>query len=211
MCAACFAWAPAYATLAPHLQRGVKLVQLPVPGRNAEVCVVPKHLVDAGYSDEDAKTEAQLCDIDVNSNSAVCPKLNSTNPGLDMYSLPQGSTPQQVQASRCKISGLKKIAKYKLSTSCSYTPSILGYYHLSRALGGIANVPPSVLRTFDLKNHIALGRAAIGGDCPKCLDTSDVGGVDGAADGRVCRQPPRLVAHRRLQPVLWCAQRQSDR
>jgi hypothetical protein len=144
-------------------------VQLAVPGRNAEVCVVPKHLVDAGYSDEDTKTEAQLCDIDVNLNSAVCPKLNSTNPGLDMYSLPQRSTPQQVQASRCKISGLKKIAKYKLSTSCSYTPSILGYYHLSRALGGIANVPPSVLRTFDLKNHIALGRAALAETAPNAL------------------------------------------
>lgn len=144
-------------------------MQLAVPGRNAEVCVVPKHLVDAGYSDEDAKTEAQLCDIDVNLNSAVCPKLNSTNPGLDMYSLPQGSTLQQVQASRCKISGLKKIAKYKLSTSCSYTPSILGYYHLSRALGGIANVPPSVLRTFDLKNHIALGRAALAETAPNAL------------------------------------------
>jgi hypothetical protein len=86
-----------------------------------------------------------------------------------MYSLPQGSTPQQVQASRCKISGLKKIAKYKLSTSCSYTPSILGYYHLSRALGGIANVPPSVLRTFDLKNHIALGRAALAETAPNAL------------------------------------------
>jgi hypothetical protein len=169
MCAVCFAWAPAYATLSQHLQRGVKLVQLPVPGRNAEVCIVPKHLVDADYSDGDANTEAQLCDIDVNLNSAVCPKLNSTNPGLDMYSLPRGSTPQQVQASRCKTSGAKKVAKYKLSTSCSYTPSILGYYHLSRALGGIANVPPSVLRTFDLKNHIALGRAALAETAPSTL------------------------------------------
>jgi hypothetical protein len=169
VCAVCFAWAPAYATLSPHLQRGVKLAQLPVPGRSAEVCVVPKHFVDAGYSDEDAKTEAQLCDIDVNLNSAVCPKLNSTNPGLDMYSLPHGSSPQQVQASRCKTSGAKKIAKYKLSTSCSYTPSILGYYHLSRALGGIANVPPSVLRTFDLHNHIAIGRAALAETAPNTL------------------------------------------
>src|ERR1700722_14216735 len=169
MCGVCFAWAPAYATLSPHLQRGVKLVQLPVPGRNAEVCVVPKHLVDAAYSDEDAKTEAKLCDVDVHLNSAVCPKLNSTNPGLDMYSLPQGSTSQQVQASRCKTSGVKKIAKYKLSTSCSYTPSILGYYHLSRALGGIANIPPSVLRTIDLKNHVALGRAALAETAPNSL------------------------------------------
>ena len=161
LCAATVVSGPAYATLSPHLQRGVKVVELPVPGRNAEVCVVPKHFVGALYSDKDAKTETELCDIDVNTNSAVCPKLNSTNPGLDVYSLPQGSTPQQVQASSCKSPGAKKIAKYKLSTSCSYTPSILGYYHLSRSLGGIANVPPSVLRTFDLKTHIALGRTAL--------------------------------------------------
>src|SRR5262249_54188011 len=92
---------------------------------------------------------------------AVCPKLNSTNPGLDIHSLPQGSTPDQVEAARCKIAGAHKIAKYKLSSSCSYTPSILGYYHVSRMLGGIADVPPSVLRTFDLQNHISIGRAAL--------------------------------------------------
>jgi hypothetical protein len=152
---------PASATLLAHAQRGVKVVELPVPGRNAEVCVIPKHFGGAQYSDQDLKTENQLCGIDVNSNAAVCPKENSTNPGLDLYSLPQGSTAKQVQTAKCKTSGAKKIAKYKLSTSCSYTPSILGYYHLSRMLGGVANVPPSVLRTFDLQNHIALGRTAL--------------------------------------------------
>src|SRR5262249_49505360 len=75
--------------------------------------------------------------------------------------LPQGATPNQVEAARCKTAGAKMVAKYKLSTSCSYTPSILGYYHVSRMLGGIADVPPAVLRTFDLQNHIALGRTAL--------------------------------------------------
>jgi hypothetical protein len=151
----------AHATLSAHLQRGEKIVDLPVPGRNAEVCVIPKHFVGGGYSDKDIEVETQLCKIDASTNAAVCPKLNSTNPGLDFHSLPQGDTPNQVEAARCKTVGAKKIAKYKLSTSCSYTPSILGYYHVSRMLGGIADVPPAVLRTFDLKNHIALGRTAL--------------------------------------------------
>lgn len=122
---------------------------------------MPKHLSDADYSDNDRETERKLCDIDERSNAAVCPKTNSTNPGLDFFSVPQGSSPAQVAAGHCKAAGSKKIAKYKLSTSCSYTPSILGYYHLSRILGGMADVPPAALRTFDLQNHIALGHIAL--------------------------------------------------
>lgn len=150
----------AHATLSAHLQRGEKIVDLPVAGRNAEVCVIPKHFVGGEYSDKDIEVETKLCNIDGNTNAAVCPKLNSTNPGLDFYSLPQSVARDDV-AARCETSGAKKIAKYKLSTSCSYTPSILGYYHMARMLGGIGNVPPTVLRTFDLKNHIALGHKAL--------------------------------------------------
>ena len=150
----------AHATLSAHLQRGQKIVDLPVAGRNAEVCVTPSHFAGGEYSDKDTEVETRLCNIDGNSNAAVCPKLNSTNPGLDFYSLPQGVTRDDV-AAHCETSGAKKIAKYKLSTSCSYAPSILGYYHVSRMLGGIGEVPPSVLRTFDLKNHIALGHKAL--------------------------------------------------
>ena len=151
----------AHAALSVHLQRGEKIVEFAVAGRNAEVCVIPKHFAGGEYSNKDAKVETQLCDIDAYTNAAVCPKLNSTNPGVDFHSLPQGSTREQVEAANCKTAGAKKIAKYKLSSSCSYTPSILGYYHVSRMLGGIADVPPTVLRTFDLKNHIDIGRKAL--------------------------------------------------
>jgi hypothetical protein len=151
----------AYATLSAHLQRGEKIVDLTVPGRNAEVCVIPRHFAGGEYSDKDIEVETKLCNIDGNTNAAVCPKLNSTNPGLDFYSLPEGDTPDKVEDARCETAGAKKIAKYKLSTSCSYTPSILGYYHVSRMLGGIGDVPPTVLRTFDLKNHIAFGHKAL--------------------------------------------------
>jgi hypothetical protein len=152
---------PARADLALNSRRGEDTVQIPVPGRAAEICAVPKHLSDADYSDSDLKSERQLCDIDEHSNAAVCPKINSTNPGLDFFSVPQGSSPGQVEAAHCEAASSKKIAKYKLSTSCSYTPSILGYYHVSRILGGIADVPPAVLRTFDRQNHIALGHIAL--------------------------------------------------
>ena len=151
----------AYAGLSADPERGEKTVDLPVPGRNAEVCVIPKHFYVGRYFDEDIEADTQLCNIDVHKNAAVCPKLNSTNPGLDFYSLPQGGTPKEVEAARCKTAGANKIAKYKLSSSCSYTPSILGYYHVSRMLGGIADVPPAILRTFDLQNHITIGYAAL--------------------------------------------------
>jgi hypothetical protein len=150
-------------------QRGEKAVQIPVPGRGAEICVIPKHLSDATYSEKDLKAEGQLCGINEHSNAAVCPKVNSTNPGLDFFSITHGSSSSQFEAAHCKAASAKKIAKYKLSTSCSYTPSILGYYHVSRMLGGVADVPPAVLRTFDRQNHIALGHIALSETSPSSL------------------------------------------
>jgi hypothetical protein len=158
-----------HATLATNVPRGEKTVQVPVPGRNAERCVIPKHVANGRYTDHDLKDEIKLCGIDENSNAAVCPKTNSTNPGLDLYSLPAGLSPAQVAGAKCKSAGAKKIAKYKLSTSCSYTPSIVGYYHLSRMLGGVADVPPAVLRTYDRLNHIALGHIALAETRPGTL------------------------------------------
>ena len=158
-----------HATLSTNVPRGEKTVQVPVPGRNAERCVIPRHLANGRYADHDLKDESELCGIDENSDAAVCPKTNSTNPGLDLYSLPQGLSAAQVAGAKCKSAGAKKIAKYKLSTSCSYTPSILGYYHLSRMLGGIADVPPAVLRTYDRLNHIALGHIVLAETKPGSL------------------------------------------
>ena len=122
----------AHATLSTHLQRGEKIVDLPVAGRNAEVCVIPKHLVGGEYSDKDIEVETKLCNIDGNTNAAVCPKLNSTNPGLDFYSLPQSVARDDV-AARCETSGAKKIAKYKLSTSCRAGPG-----NLNKTISGIS-------------------------------------------------------------------------
>ena len=170
----CALAAPAFAALNPVANRGVATQKYSVPnGDRQEICVVPRHLPDFPYGAEDEAHEKALCDLDFYDNkAAVCPKLNSTNPGLDIHTIPQGFTLHQVTEDRCMVKDpksdpkkpedlAKKIAKYKLSTSCSYTPSLLSYYHVSRFLGGILNVPVAVIRTVDLKNHIALGEIAL--------------------------------------------------
>lgn len=153
----------AHATLNTSAEHGEKTVQIAVPGgRRPEICVIPKHYAGANYSKKDLETEQILCQANEYENAAVCPKLNSTNPGLNFFAIPDGSSPDSIEAKGCsKDAGAKKLAKYKLSTSCSYTPSIVGYYHVSRILGGIVNVPPAVVRTFDLKHHLEIGNKAL--------------------------------------------------
>lgn len=130
------------------------------------------------------KAAAKLCKIDFYSaKAAFCPKNNSTNPGTDIYDLPkqedaQGNdvldasgnphytmTRSQFEMNECKKAESaragKRVAKYKSSISCSYTPSILAYYQLSRLMDGAAHVPSSVLRTMDLKEHVILDNVAL--------------------------------------------------
>ncbi len=156
----------AYATFNPNLPRGERIVPHPVAKRHAEVCVVPRHFPAANYSDNDAKTEADLCAYAENSSDAVCPAVTGSNPGLDFFILPKGASPAKVQAALCKQGGAKKVAEYTVSSACSYTPAILAYYHVSRILGGIAETPAAVLRTFDVQNQISLGRKALAKTAP---------------------------------------------
>jgi len=159
----------AEAALQANGNRGTQVMQIPVAGRPSEVCVIPKHLPDADFDDKDGKEEKNLCGYDIHTTTAVCPKLNSTNPGLDFYEIPTGATKEQFEASRCKTPKSHMVAKYKLSTSCSYTPSILAYYHMSRILGGVAEVPQSVIRTVDIHTHIQLGEKALAESKPTDL------------------------------------------
>lgn len=151
----------ASATMTANLARGEALITHDVAGRNPEVCVMPKHLETGAYKKGDEKNEKELCEMNVGVNVAACPKENSTNPGVLFYKAPKGITVAQLQAKGCDVKDAKKEAKYKYSTSCSYTPAIVGYYHMSRALGGVANVPVAVLRTMDLERHKAIGREAL--------------------------------------------------
>lgn len=159
----------AQATLEPKSVLAESLTEHAVPGKRSEACIVPKHFPGADYDEKDLEHESALCLLNSGVNAAVCPKTNSTNPGLDWFLIPDGMKVSEVVSQNCfvpdskdkKDNALKKVAKYKLSTSCSYAPSIIAYYHLSRILGDVANVPVVVYRTFDLENHKALAEKAM--------------------------------------------------
>lgn len=148
---------------------GEKIVSIPVAGKRSAICVIPFHFEGAKYSKKDLEREQTLCSLNESHNAGVCAKTNSSNPGLNFHTLPGNMSVSQLEAAKCEANGSKKIGKYKLSTSCSYSPSILAYYHVSRILGGVAEVPVSVLRTFDLQRHIQIGQQAV-----KSLKSSDL-------------------------------------
>ncbi|MBC7370226.1 MAG: hypothetical protein H7326_01595 [Bdellovibrionaceae bacterium] len=141
----------ALATFTPTAPRGEEVIQF-VNGKS-EVCVIPKRFSEAVFSKDDLETEKILCDLGNGTAVALCPKAASTNPAVEFHSIPAGMSAAQVEAKMCEVEGSKKLAKYKNSISCSYTPSLVAYYHVSRILGDVLGVPPVVLRTFDLKTH----------------------------------------------------------
>lgn len=152
---------PTLATVTPDYARGEAIVTHEVPGRAHEVCVIPARVPGAKYSKKDLANEQLLCSYKVGENVAACPKDNSTNPGVNFFTPPADMSVAQLQTKGCEVKGAEKEAKYKLSTSCSYSPALLAYYHFSRALGDIGNVPVAVLRTMDLQRHIKLGEQAV--------------------------------------------------
>lgn len=151
----------AHADVRTDQERGVEVVRFSVAGRADEICVRPKHRDESVYSDFDRDEERALCQYNIGQNAAACAKVNSTNPGLNFYRTPMGVSADALAARNCAVKGAKLDAKYKSSTSCSYTPSILGYYHLSRVLGGRLHVPVAVMRTFDLERHRAIATATL--------------------------------------------------
>ncbi|MBS1986080.1 MAG: hypothetical protein JST16_18105 [Bdellovibrionales bacterium] len=112
-----------------------------------------------GYqADEDQiKDEDKLCQIKFEDpHMALCPKLFSTNPGVEIYSLPANENRDTFVKTECKKETARageKEAKFKQTTSCSHTSSILGYNKLAAALGVHLEVPVSVYRTMEIRTH----------------------------------------------------------
>lgn len=157
------------ATLTPSLPRGEKIVEHKIGSSNrAEICVIPKKIAGGDYSKGDLEDETELCDLNASVNAAVCGKIASTNPAVEFFKAPSHMSVRDLETKDCSLTTkedpqdeLKKLAKYKLSTSCSYTPSLLAYYHLSRYFGDINDVPAAVLRTMDRNRHIAIGEETL--------------------------------------------------
>ena len=158
--------------------RGESKVTFAVPsGRPDEVCVIPKHLPFAKYRGKDgAKDKADEMRLATyefyragtaeSGAVAIIPKRSSTSAAVDVYTIPAGTTrPQDLTASYClgvEKSG-KCVAKFKQTDNkftTTSTASILGYYHVSRALGDICEIKPSVLRTMDIEEHKKIVRLA---------------------------------------------------
>lgn len=153
----------AQATLTPNMPgRGAQKIAMD----RGEICYIPNRLEGSKFSKKDLEKEQELCSMNIGTTAAVCGKVESTNPALEFYEIADGYTASQMEAKGCFLqkpggekgdNAFKKAAKYKLSTSCSYTPSLLSYYHVSRFLGNINQVPAVVLRTVDAATHKAIG------------------------------------------------------
>lgn len=147
---------PSGAVLKPNQLLGESVVQHQVAGGRPELCVIPKHYSIGKYSKKDLAREQTLCSYNIDVNIAGCPKLNSTNPGVNFMLPPPGMSVNQYLSQNCEATNDEKEAKYKLSTSCSYTPALLAYYHVSRWLGRVGKVPVAVVRTMNLERHKAI-------------------------------------------------------
>lgn len=165
-------------SLRREAERGVAKVAFKVPGgRPDELAVLPLHLPFAKYrgknGEKDLADEKELASYDFNKAGAaesgviaICPKRTSTSAAVDIYKIPAGTTrPEQLTATYC--AGVEKsgkcVAKFKqtdnkFTTTC--TAAILGYYHVSRALGDICEIKPAILRTMDIEQHKKVVRLA---------------------------------------------------
>ena len=118
------------------------------------------------YSQKDIEKEKELAAIDFYNGKTkddldivLIPKTYSTSPGLNVHAikLPAGASRLSYASAHTGKgdSGQgKMIAKYKQSipTHFTYSPSILGYYHLSRFLDA-GHVEPAIVRTMDVASH----------------------------------------------------------
>jgi hypothetical protein len=118
------------------------------------------------YSDKDIEIEKELASFDFYNGKTkdgldivLIPKTYSTSPGLNLHAvnLPEGTSRfsyAQSHTGKSHSDTEKVIAKYKQSipTHFTYSPSILGYYHLSRFLD-TGHVEPAIVRTMDVAAH----------------------------------------------------------
>ena len=118
------------------------------------------------YGKKDVEKEKELAAIDFYNGKTqdgldivLIPKTYSTSPGINIHAvrLPTGMSRLDYAKGRTGKSHSgddKVIAKYKQSipTHFTYSPSIIGYYHLSRFLD-TGHVEPVIVRTMDVDAH----------------------------------------------------------
>ena len=170
-----FQTALAQSTLTPtRPDRGEAKYFFQIPGTDRkEACIVPRLLPGVDYPKKALESLKDLCSYTLypleneqQEQMIACQKLNSTNPGLNLYDISKAvKAGKKVTCDNVEALDdedlIKKIGKYKQSTSCSYTPGIMAYYHVSQALGKVVRVPEAVMRTVDTKFHVGISQPAM--------------------------------------------------
>jgi hypothetical protein len=127
--------------------RGQETISHPSPDGAIELAIRPASFPGHPeiYSKKDVGTEKELAEIDFYDGKTregldivLIPKTYSTSPGINVHAvkLPAGVSHLSyagAHAAKSHSSDDKIIAKYKqtIPTHFTYSPSILGYYHLS--------------------------------------------------------------------------------
>lgn len=161
--------------------RGQETIRHTAPNGTVELAirsaVFPGH--PEIYGQKDTEKEKELADIDFYNGKTkegldivLIPKTYSTSPGINVHvvKLPNGVSHLSyaaAHATKAHSSDDKVIAKFKqtIPTHFTYSPSILGYYHLSRFLDA-GHVEPAIVRTMDVAAHkplADLGKAKAAG------------------------------------------------
>ena len=152
----------------PNTPREREITQHVAPNGTVELATRPATFPGHPeiYSKKDIEKEKELADIDFYNGKTndgldivLIPKTYSTSPGLNVHTvkLPPGVSRlsyAEAHATKSQPSGDEVIAKYKqtIPNHFTYSPSILGYYHLSRFLDA-GHVEPAIVRTMDLDSH----------------------------------------------------------
>ena len=132
-----------------------------------EKCWSSKPILKAAEESKKLADEKELCEMDFYADQySICPKLNSTFPGVLVIKRPANMSDSDFKAQHCanldaaKDAKLAKVvAKFKQTTSCSHASSPVAYYRIAEFLGGI-KVPVAVFRTMDKEKHLDITRTA---------------------------------------------------
>ena len=148
--------------------RAREITEHPAPNGTVELATRPSTFPGHPeiYSQKDIEKEKELAAIDFYNGKTkddldivLIPKTYSTSPGLNVHAvkLPAGANRlsyASAHTGKGDSAQGKMIAKYKQSipTHFTYSPSVLGYYHLSRFLDA-GHVEPAIVRTMDVESH----------------------------------------------------------
>ena len=132
-----------------------------------ETCWSAKPILMSATESKKLADEQKLCSLDFYADKySVCPKLNSTFPGVLVIKRSENMSDSDFKNNYCarldeaKDANLAKVvAKFKQTTSCSHASAPVAYYRIAEFLGGI-KVPVAVFRTMDKSKHLQVARQA---------------------------------------------------